>query len=301
MAKHSWTWNTGAVITAETDHLEVGGRRLEYRLVGPSPETAPTIVMLHEGLGSVSTWRDFPDRLAKTTGFGVFVYSRMGYGSSSPCEVPRPLTYMHDEALNTLPCILDSIGFRTGILLGHSDGASIAAIHAGGCRDERVRGLILMAPHFFTEDAGIESIAAATSAFEETDLRERLYKHHGDNVDGAFWGWNRAWLDPGFRRWDIREYLAKIRAQVLIIQGEDDEYGSENQIEAARATCRAPVRAVLLSQCGHSPHRDQLERTLGEIAAFSGQAVDLPCAVLSSRDGCGERNPSPIGTTDQET
>jgi pimeloyl-ACP methyl ester carboxylesterase len=254
----------------ETDHLNVGGMRLEYRLVGPSPETAPTIVMLHEGLGSVSTWRDFPDRVAKATGFGVFVYSRRGYGSSSPCDVPRPLTYMHDEALETLPCILDSIGFRSGVVLGHSDGASIAAIHAGGCRDERVRGLILMAPHFFTEDAGIESIARATSEFEAGDLRQRLYKHHGDNVDGAFWGWNRAWLDPEFRRWDIREYLGKIRVPVLIIQGEDDEYGSDKQIEAARAKCRAPVRTVLLPRCGHSPHRDQPERTLVEIAAFSG-------------------------------
>jgi pimeloyl-ACP methyl ester carboxylesterase len=264
--------NEGTV--AEAGHLDVDGLRLEYRMLGPSPESAPTIVMLHEGLGSVSMWRDFPDRVAKTTGFGVFVYSRMGYGSSSPCEVPRPLTYMHDEALNTLPCILDAIGFHRGIVLGHSDGASIAAIHAGECRDERVRGLILMAPHFFTEDAGIESIARTKSDFESSDLRARLYKHHGENVDGAFWGWNRAWLDPEFRRWDIREYLGKIRVPVLIVQGEDDEYGSEEQIEAARAQCRAPVEAVLSPLCGHSPHRDQPERTLAEIAAFSGRVIE---------------------------
>ena len=269
----------------ETGHLDVDGLRLEYRLLGPSPEKAPTIVMLHEGLGSVSMWRDFPDRVAKTTGLGIFVYSRTGYGSSSPCEVPRPLTYMHDEALNALPCILDSIGFRQGIMLGHSDGASIAAIHAGGCRDERVRGLILMAPHFFTEDAGIESIARTKADFEATDLRERLYKHHGDNVDGAFWGWNRAWLDPEFRRWDIQEYLGKVCAPVLIIQGEDDEYSSEKQIEAARAQCRAPVKAVLLPLCGHSPHRDQPERTLAEIAAFSGQVIEVPGAAISNRNG----------------
>ena len=264
----------------KTGHLDVDGQRLEFRMLGPPCENAPTIVMLHEGLGSVSMWRDFPDRVAKTTGFGVFVYSRMGYGSSTPCDVPRPLTYMHDEALNTLPDILDSIGFHLGILLGHSDGASIAAIHAGGRRDERVRGLILMAPHFFTEDAGIASIARTKADFESTDLRERLYKHHGENVDGAFWGWNRAWLDPEFRRWDIREYLDKIRAPMLIIQGEDDEYGSEKQIEAARAQCSAPVEATLLPQCGHSPHRDQPERTLAAIAAFSRQVIEGPGAVV---------------------
>ena len=276
----------------ESGHLDVDGLRLEYRMLGPSPENAPTVVMLHEGLGSVSMWRVFPDRVAKTTGFGVFVYSRMGYGSSSPCEVPRPLTYMHDEALATLPCILDGIGFRVGVMLGHSDGASIAAIHAGGCRDERVRGLILMAPHFFTEDAGIESIARSKADFEAADLRARLYKHHGDNVDGAFWGWNRAWLEPGFRRWDIREYLAKIRTPVLIIQGENDEYGSEKQIQVARAQCSAPVQALLLPLCGHSPHRDQPERTLTEIAAFSRQVSELPGAAVSKRNGLRRTKPT---------
>ena len=274
-----------------TGHLDVDGLRLEFRMLGPSPEHAPTIVMLHEGLGSVSMWRDFPDRVAETTGFGVVAYSRMGYGSSSPCEIPRPLTYMHDEALNTLPGILDSIGFHQGILLGHSDGASIATIHAGGCRDERVRGLILMAPHFFTEDAGIASIARAKANFESTDLRDRLYKHHGENVDGAFRGWNRAWLDPDFRRWDIQEYLGKIRAPMLIIQGEDDEYGSEEQIEAARAQCSVPVEAILLPQCGHSPHRDQPERALAEIAAFSREIIEATgAAVLNGGSGRHDRS-----------
>lgn len=263
----------------ETGHLRVDAARLEYRLLGPSPEDAPTIVMLHEGLGSVSMWRDFPERVAEATGLGVFVYSRTGYGGSSPCEIPRPLTYMHDEARDALPRILDAMGFRRGIVLGHSDGASIAAIHAGACPDERVRGLVLMAPHFFTEDAGIESIARAKEAFESTDLRARLSRHHGDNVDGAFWGWNRAWLDPDFRRWDIREYLAEIPVPILIIQGEDDEYGSEAQIAAARARCSAPVRAALLPRCGHAPHRDQPDRTLAEIAAFARDVLGAPGAI----------------------
>ncbi len=266
----------------ETGHLAIDGLQLEYRILGPEPGVRPTIVMLHEGLGSVSMWRDFPDRLAERTGLGVFVYSRMGYGRSSPCELPRPLTYMHDEAFNVLPSVLERIGFRQGILLGHSDGASIATIYGGGCDDPRVRGLILMAPHFFTEDRGIDSIARIRSDFQSTDLRQRLYKHHGDNVDGAFWGWNGAWLDPEFRRWDIQEFLPNVRVPVLIIQGEDDEYGSVKQIEAARARCGAAVQTLLLPQCAHSPHRDQVKRSLDAVETFVDQVVDSPSVAVSN-------------------
>lgn len=288
-------------IVSETGQLNVAGSSLEYRLLGPSPETTPTIVMLHEGLGSVSMWRDFPDRLAQATGLGVFVYSRKGYGRSSPCELPRPLSYMHDEALTVLPGVLESIGFRQGILLGHSDGASIAAIYAGGRDDPRVRGLILMAPHFFTEDEGIESIAKIKTEFKTTDLRQRLRKYHGDNVDGAFWGWNDAWLDPDFRRWDIREFLDKIRVPVLIVQGEEDEYGSEKQIDAARARCGALVGAVLLPQCAHSPHRDQPERTLSEILSFVSRVSDA-YASSSSQNHWSERGAAaPRRMSKQET
>ena len=141
--------------------LEIDGVRLECRWIGPPPDSAPTIVMLHEGLGCLALWRDFPDRLADATGCGVFVYSRQGYGASDPVPLPRPLTYMEDEARQVLPKLLDAIGFRRGVLLGHSDGASIAAIYAGGIEDHRVRGLVLYAPHFFVEDISVESIAAA--------------------------------------------------------------------------------------------------------------------------------------------
>ena len=155
-----------AVTLADQGFLDLGGMRLEYRMIGPRPQEAPTIVLLHEGLGCVGVWGDFPDKLAAATGAGVFVYSRAGYGRSSPAKLPRPLTFMHDEAREVLPRVLDAIGFRRGLLLGHSDGASIAAIYAGSVQDHRVRGLVLMAPHFFTEDMGIAEIARAKEAYE---------------------------------------------------------------------------------------------------------------------------------------
>ena len=261
---------------SRSGYLHIDGQRLEYRRLGPDPHDAPTVVMLHEGLGSVSTWREFPEAIARATGLGVFVYSRAGYGSSSPCALPRPLTYMHDEALDTLPRVLDAIGFRAGLLLGHSDGASIATIHGGARRDRRVRGLVLMAPHFFTEDLGIEAIAEVRAKFETSDLRARLARHHGENVDVAFRGWNDAWLNPAFRRWDIREYLSEIRVPVLVLQGEDDAYGSVAQIETARALCRAPFEALLLPQCGHVLHRDQPQRTSSAVADFAARVLEEP-------------------------
>ena len=255
-------------LAAGAGHLELAGQRLEYRHLGPGPEAAPTLILLHEGLGCVGLWRDFPDRLAAATGWGVFVYSRAGYGGSSPCAVPRSLRYMHEEALDTLPQVLDHIGVRQAVLLGHSDGASIAAIHAGGRKDPRVCGLILMAPHFITEDLGIAEIARAKEAYESGDLRARLARHHGDNVDCAFWGWNRAWLDPAFRAWDLRSYLPAITVPVLLLQGADDQYGTTLQLDIAEAGCTGPTKRRLLPACRHAPHRDQPEETLAAVTAF---------------------------------
>ena len=171
----------------------------------------------------------------------MFVYSRAGYGQSSPVTLPRPLTFMHDEARDVLPRLLDAIGFRRGLLLGHSDGASIAAIYAGSVQDHRVRGLMLIAPHFFTEDMGIAEIARAKEAYAHADLRAKLARWHAD-VDNAFRGWSDAWLDPEFRKWDITDELAYIRVPILIVQGEDDQYGTVEQIEAARARMLLPGR-----------------------------------------------------------
>src|ERR1700684_102785 len=205
--------------------LHIGDSDLEYRLIGPMPADAPTIVMLHEGLGSAALWGDFPDRLQAATGMGVFVYSRAGYGASTSVTLPRPLDYMSREALDVLPVLLDTIGFARGVLLGHSDGASIAAIHAGGSNDHRVPGVVLIAPHFIVEEISLASIAEIRKTYETTDLRSKLARWH-QNVDNAFYGWNDAWLDPDFRRWDISEYLAYIRVPVAMLQGDDDQYGT---------------------------------------------------------------------------
>src|SRR5215475_7919683 len=198
--------------------LTLGDIKLEYRCAGAS-DLPPAIVLLHEGLGSAALWGDFPDRLAAATGVGVFAYSRAGYGASSPVALPRPLTYMHDEAKTVLPALLDAIGFRRGLLLGHSDGASIAAIYAGSTQDHRVRGLTLIAPHFVVEDVGLAAIRDAKAAYETGDLKTRLARWHR-NVDVAFYGWNGAWLDPGFRDWNIADALAYIRVPIQIVQGE---------------------------------------------------------------------------------
>lgn len=251
----------------DSGFLDIGTQRLEYRMIGPRPDQAPTLVMLHEGLGCVGLWGDFPDRLRKATGCGVFVYSRAGYGQSSPVKLPRRLSYMHDEARDTLPKLLDAVGFKRGLLIGHSDGASIAAIYAGSRQDHRVGGLVLMAPHFFTEDPGIASIVEAKKAYEEGDLRPRLARWHAD-VDNAFKGWNGAWLDPDFRKWDITEQLAYIRVPVLIVQGEDDQYGTVRQIEVAQEECYCPVEVALLPKVKHSPQRDAPEATLKVISEF---------------------------------
>jgi pimeloyl-ACP methyl ester carboxylesterase len=252
---------------APSGFLRIGAADLEYRMIGPAPGQAPTLVMLHEGLGSAGLWGDFPDRLAAATGAGVCVYSRAGYGASTPVTLPRPLDYMQVEALDVLPKLLDRIGFRRGLLLGHSDGASIATIYAGGVGDHRVRGVAMIAPHFVVEDISVTSIAEIKQAYETTGLRAKLKRWHSD-VDNAFYGWNRAWLDPKFRDWDISEYLAYIRVPVAILQGDDDLYGSIRQIDIAREECYCPVDVTIIAGAGHSPHREAPETTLDTISEF---------------------------------
>src|ERR1700726_4614066 len=259
---------------APSGFLTIGASELEYRMIGPAPDDAPTIVMLHEGLGSVGLWGDFPDRLQAATGTGVLVYSRAGYGASTPVKLPRPLDYMHIEALDILPKLLDSIGFRRGLLLGHSDGASIAAIYAGGVADHRVRAVAMIAPHFIVEDVSVTSIAEIKSAYETSGLKTKLARWHSD-VDNAFYGGNGAWLDPKFRSWDISEYLAYIRVPVAIVQGVNDEYGTLRQIEIAQQECYCPVDVTIIPGAGHSPHREALETTLNAISEFAGRILHV--------------------------
>jgi len=252
---------------ADQGLLDLGTMRLEYRMIGPRPGAAPTIVMLHEGLGCVGLWGAFPDKLATATGAGVFVYSREGYGRSSAARLPRPLSFMDDEAFDVLPRVFAAIGFQRGILLGHSDGASIATIYAGGVQDHRVRGLVLMAPHFFTEEMGLLEIRRAGEAFDAGVLRDKLKRWHAD-VDGAFRSWIGPWLDPDFRKWDITEALGYIRVPILIVQGADDQYGTLRQIEAAKEECFCPVETAILLGARHSPQRDAPEATLEVVAGF---------------------------------
>jgi pimeloyl-ACP methyl ester carboxylesterase len=254
--------------------LSIGGAQLEYRMNGPAPDAAPTLVMLHEGLGSAALWGDFPDKLAAATGAGVFAYSRAGYGASSPATLPRKPDYMHVEALEVLPQILDAIGFRRGLLVGHSDGASIAAIYAGGVQDHRVRGLALLAPHFVVEEISVQSIAKIRTAYETTELRTKLARWHS-HVDNAFYGWNDAWLNPKFRDWDISDYLAYIRVPVAIVQGADDQYGTIRQIEIAKEECYCPVDVTIVAGAGHSPHREAAEITLKIITDFAGRILHV--------------------------
>ncbi|MEH2565531.1 alpha/beta fold hydrolase [Bradyrhizobium sp. AZCC 2289] len=252
--------------------LRIGASDLEYRMIGPSPEQAPTIVMLHEGLGSAALWGDFPEKLQAATGAGVFVYSRAGYGASTSVKLPRPLDYMHVEALDVLPKLLDAIGFRRGLLVGHSDGASIAAIYAGSHQDHRVQGMALIAPHFIVEDISVTSIAEIKTAYETTNLKEKLARWHKD-VDNAFYGWNGAWLDPKFRTWDISEFLAYIRVPIAILQGVDDQYGTMRQVEIAREECYCPVDVTLIPGAGHQPHREAPGATLDAISEFANAVL----------------------------
>jgi pimeloyl-ACP methyl ester carboxylesterase len=202
------------------------------------------------------------------------VYSRAGYGASTPVTLPRPLDYMHNEALDVLPKLLDQIGFRRGLLLGHSDGASIAAIYAGSAGDHRVRGVAMIAPHFVVEDISVTSIEEIKTAYESTGLKTKLQRWHSD-VDNAFYGWNGAWLDPKFRNWDISEYLGYIRVPVAILQGVDDEYGTMRQVEIAREECYCPVDVTIIPGAGHSPHREAPEATLHAISEFAGRILHI--------------------------
>ena len=257
-----WTPNTDLRIHA-------GGRRLEARVWGPPPGEAPTIVMLHEGLGSVSMWKGFPEAVAGATGHGVLAYSRAGYGRSDRAELPRPLDYMTREAVDVLPGALDAAGIRRAVLLGHSDGATIAAIHGGQVADPRVRGLILIAPHFFTEPVGLAAIAEARGAFEAGDLRARLARHH-DDPDHAFRGWNDAWLDPAFAAWNVADVIDYLRIPVLAIQGRDDQYGTLAQIDEIETRIYSPFERAILD-AHHAPHLEAPEATLAAVAEFAAR------------------------------
>jgi pimeloyl-ACP methyl ester carboxylesterase len=249
----------GIVSTPPTTFITLQNRRLEVRRIEADRSDAATLVFLHEGIGSVSLWRDFPAALCAASGLHGLIYSRHGYGQSDVLDTPRGVDYMHREALEVLPAILDAFGIDRHVLVGHSDGASIALIHAGAVAQPGLAGVIVEAPHVFIEPMNIAAIEGTRGTFETTDLRDRLARHHRDPVK-TFRGWNDVWLSPPFRDWNIESYLSGIRVPVLAIQGEDDEYGTMEQLDRIRDRIRAGVahyREVRLTACGHSPHRDQ--------------------------------------------
>jgi pimeloyl-ACP methyl ester carboxylesterase len=244
--------------------LQVDEKRIEVAWWGAQSGALP-VVLLHEGLGSVSMWRDFPEALAERSGRRVMAYSRFGHGRSDLPSVPHTVRFMHDEA-GRLPAILDAAGIERAHLAGHSDGGSIALIFAAQY-PERVESLLLEAPHVFVEDVSVTSIEQRTADYRRTDLRERLARHHR-HVDVAFYGWSDVWLDPAFRTWNLEALLPAISCPLLLIQGEQDDYGTLRQIDAIEQQVRGPVERLVLPDCGHSPHRDQREPVLSAMTAF---------------------------------
>ena len=256
--------------------IEWAGRhvRVEYQWIATERTQSPLIVFLHEGLGSLAMWKDFPQRLCDAAGFRGLVYSRPGYGRSTPRADGEAwgLDFMHQQAHDVLPTLLTALNIDTACqplwLFGHSDGASIALLYAARF-PRAIAGTVVVAPHILVEDLSLSSIAAARTAYLETDLRQRLARHH-DNPDSAFWGWNDIWLHPSFRHWSIESEIETIRCPLLAVQGLDDEYGTLQQIRGIAR--RVPQAQLLeLSDCGHSPHRDQADRLISSASVFMTQ------------------------------
>ncbi|HYF59187.1 MAG TPA: alpha/beta fold hydrolase [Burkholderiaceae bacterium] len=256
--------------------VEVGGRRIEVARVGVADPGAPCMVFLHEGLGSVAAWRDFPRRLCERLGLRGLLYSRPGYGRSTPRAAGERwgTDFMDRQATEVLPAVLEACGVDAGRappwLFGHSDGGSIALIHAARFPD-RVAGVVALAPHLFVEDLSVRSIREAREDYLHGGLRERLARFH-DDVDSAFFGWNDAWLDPAFERWSIEPLMPAVRGPVLAVQGRDDRYGTMAQIEAiARAV--PGTRLLALEGCGHSPHRDRPDEVVGAVGRLLADTI----------------------------
>ena len=250
--------------------VTAAGHQLEYQRIEADP-SRPTLVFLHEGLGSITQWRDFPQKVVDATRCPALVYARYGYGQSDVLEGPRKIDFMHDEALVALPQMLSALGISNPILVGHSDGASISLIHAGG--GNAVRGVVVEAPHEFYEAINMDGIAAARKAFETTDLPQKLERHHRD-PSKTFFGWHDVWTMPAFREWNIESYLAGIRCPVLAIQGEDDAYGTMKQLDAIARQVSGPCELLKLPDCGHTPHKEQAGKTLAAVTRFINAIVD---------------------------
>jgi pimeloyl-ACP methyl ester carboxylesterase len=267
---------------AEEGFLQVAGARYEYRRIAApvAGEPGPTLVLLHEGLGCVGLWKDFPDRLAAATGRGVFAWSRAGFGRSDPIALPRPLDYLEREAPLVGP-VLDAAGIGRCVLVGHSDGGTIALLSAARADAQRIDGIVTMAAHVFVEDVTIAGIEDARRIWEQGALRERLRRWHGETVDGAFSGWCDTWLHPGFRAWNIEAALPAVRVPCLVMQGEADQYGTPAQVYAIARQVSGPAEAMLMPSAGHAPHVDAPDAVIAAIERF---VKALPAAVPAAAE-----------------
>lgn len=247
--------------------IETAGARLDYQLLQPKGSTGPTLVLLHEGLGSLELWKDFPTRLAEQCNVPVLAYSRQGYGRSSPVRLPRPLDYLSVAGPNELGYVLDNLSLDQVVVLGHSDGASIALAYAAR-QDPRVRGVIVLSPHVDVEAVCIAGVRRTVQAYGRGDLRERLRAYHGDNLDGAFRGWSETWLNPAFAGWNLHQALPRIQVPLLAIQGREDEFATPKQLETIARETGGECQTVLLDDCRHFPQNQARDRVLALIEGF---------------------------------
>lgn len=258
------------MVNIDTFYVKARGRRLRAKKIAPriAPEqNPPALVFLHEGLGSIPQWRDFPAGLVNATGLPALVYERCGHGGSDPLTLPRTVNYLHEEALESLPEILEQCGMKDAILIGHNDGGSIALIFAAE-HPHLARAVVTLAAHVFVEEETIKGIREAVKAFETSGLKKRLARHHGVKTEALFRAWCDTWLSPEFRVWNIETYLPKIRCPLLVIQGKDDEYATAAQVEAIARQVSGPVETLMIPGCAHVPHQQARELVLKEMAKF---------------------------------
>lgn len=260
--------------------IEASGHKLESRWIGAQDASGkdgrPVLVFLHEGLGCIDLWRDFPARLCAETGLGGLVYSRAGYGGSQGCQLPRPIDFMQDEGLVVLPQVLQQSGISRAVLIGHSDGGSIALHYAAGQQAGVVCGLVTLAAHVFNEEICVASIQEAKTAFENGHLRQRLEKYHGDNVDNAFRGWSDVWLHPDFATWNMEDVLPEIKVPTLAVQGNADPYGSLAQVHAIVSGIGDHAQSLVIDDCGHDPHLEKQPELIAAIGKFIRGIIE-PC------------------------
>jgi pimeloyl-ACP methyl ester carboxylesterase len=257
-------------------HIDLSSGRLEYLWLGPPPAAAPTIVFLHEGLGSAKLWRSFPRALVGACpGWGALVYTRFGYAGSDPIALPRATTYHQPEAVEVLPELLERLGVGEHLLIGHSDGATIALMNGGLAPRPGLRGLIALAPHVFVEEETIAGIARTCSRYQP-ELRAKLARHHGDKVDAVFRGWADTWLSPEFRDWNVEAVLPGITVPTLVIQGRQDEYATLAQVERVVTGIGQRAEALVIDACGHVPHQEQEQVVLKAMAGFIGRLAAKP-------------------------